>query len=162
MENLAGTVLNYGIKVMAAGSAFGRHDVVFIVANDDMPKDLFFAQKVIGLTLNSLPGGETWLYVAPTRQGNRAMWKHYFSNFLIPLIKAEATIHQHMKDDNGDCFRTTVSMDNEAVILQQVLDPDVLAQFAAANTDVFNTTPSGTAYSQPWDGGSMFRWGLQI
>ena len=68
----------------------------FIIACDAMEEDDFFVQKVSALSSSYSTDctQEGWVYICKTKAGNRALWQHYFTQVLLPIIVTSRKVHQ--------------------------------------------------------------------
>ena len=60
------------------------------------------------------------------------------------------------KTDDGEAMRNFLSSDGEAIILEEVFDAEVQAQFAAAIIDMAKGPPSATSAHLPFDRQTVF------
>eukprot|EP01034_Spumella_vulgaris_P030919 gene30919-38212_t len=149
--------MNLLVKWFHMCSAAGySSDLVLIVALPNLPEGEFYAQKVKGLSSASDHKAVGWLYACSSRNGNGAMWVHWFLNVVIPCLKESAEFHEH-KDVDGKPSRTFFSTDGEACILNEVFNKEVLEGFAEARVDYMKGGPSATSKHQPCDVSSNFR-----
>ena len=149
--------LNLLVKYFGLGNAAGNiGPTVLIVAIKDMPDDQLFVKEVIGLTSTSTVGDRGWLYFCKTKGGTASMWRHWFTNVCIPTIKNAADVLD-IKDEQGIRYRSFLSTDGEACILNEAFDETVLHGFKDASIDYLKLGPSSTSSWQPWDVCDLFR-----
>lgn len=81
------------IKLMLIVAASGeKGPMVAILAWKDLPPGVFFSGSVLGLC-NTSEVRRGQLYIAKTRAGNPALWRHFFLSILIPWIISHSTLH---------------------------------------------------------------------
>ena len=91
-EIIAG--LNVIIKIFPIGNAAGEiPEPVLIVALDELPDGTFYANKVVGMCNGSGVGSGGLLIACQSRCGCPALWKYFFTNYVIPNIVSSADIH---------------------------------------------------------------------
>ena len=167
------------IKWMFLGSAAGHVAPIFLVlAVAAMGENDFFVKKVRGLTYTNDKSVEGFVACSKTRGGCTQLWKYYFLNYVIPEIAKSSEMYDtkvrlscqlsktriicfplfyiSSKTDDGEAMRNFLSSDGEAIILEEVFDAEVQAQFAAAKIDMAKGSPSATSAHQPSDRQTVF------
>ena len=132
-----------------------------------MEEDEFFVQKVSALSSSYSTDctQEGWVYISKTKAGNRALWQHYFTQVLLPIIITSRKAHERRNPASEDGSplpfnlkaRSMLCSDGEAIIMNAVFTPFVLAAFKAAEVDYLKLGPSCTKVQQAWDAGTLFR-----
>ena len=132
-----------------------------------MEEDNFFVQKVSSLSSSYSTDctQEGRVYICKTKAGNRALWQHYFTQVLNPIIVTSRKAHQRGNAVSVDGSplpfnlkaRSMLCSDGEAIIMNSVFTPYVLAAFKAAEVDYLKLGPSCTKVQQAWDAGTLFR-----
>jgi hypothetical protein len=83
------------VKSMCLGNAGGEiGTTMFMYALPTMADDKFFTCEVRGLSNSSSIGAKGRVYIAQTRGGTPAMWRHMFTEVILKDIKASADVHQ--------------------------------------------------------------------
>ncbi len=96
-SSLVPNAMNLLIKWFHLVSAAGEcGDLVLIAAVPDMEEGEFFAQRIMGLTNNTMPGTSGWLYLCNSRNGNAKLWQHWFAQIVLPTLTASDSAHQHI------------------------------------------------------------------
>lgn len=148
--------LPYGIKVMQMISAYSETSpFVCIISVRDMEPDDWHVESVLGLSITTNVGATGYIYFSKTRCKPKGMWTDYFTRVVLPTIKASRGYHE-AKDDEGNLLNCSLSMDNEAAIIQCVYDEDLKQQFEEINTDVINVSPNHTGIHQSSDRSPAF------
>ena len=77
------------IKWMHLCNAAGETGpLVLIVSVDKMAEKTFFAREVKSLSNSNAIESTGWIYFCNSKQGNDALWKHWFLNVVIPVTRA--------------------------------------------------------------------------
>ena len=134
-----------------------------------MEEHEFFVQKVSALSSSYSTDctQEGWVYICKTKAGNRALWQHYFTEVLLPIIVTSRKAHERAAGNTVSAdgpplpfnlkTRSMLCSDGEAIIMNALFTPFVLAAFKAAEVDYLKLGPSCTKVQQAWDAGTLFR-----
>lgn len=149
--------LNLLVKWVLMASAQGETSpLVLIITIPDMKDGTFFAKKLVGLSGSQEIGASGWLYLCNSRAGNAALWQHWFKNVVIPTMQSCRDAHDE-PDSSGEAARIFFSTDGEAVIMQEVFDPDILQRLEFVRCDMVKGGPSATSRHQACDVMVVFR-----
>jgi hypothetical protein len=184
-DGSSGSKLPIYIKWMAMTNAVGdMSPVVLIVATDIINKDeeSFFFYEVKGLT-NSRYYGTGYVLFCSSRGGNKAMWRWYYLNMVVPTI-AQYQIYYNLKvlvthiknilshiinnyihfitiyilqHNDGRPMRPFFSTDGEAIIIHQSLEDDVQQAFKDNSIDYVKGGASTTGIHNALDRTVVFR-----
>ena len=149
--------LNILVKWVLMASAQGETSpCVLIITVPDMPEGKFYVRKVVGLTGKDVVGDFGWLYFCKTRAGNAALWQHWFLNVVIPTLQATRRAHD-IKYCGQQRPRIFMSIDGEAIILQEAFAPEVIAGLKEEDSDMMKGGPGTTSKFQACDRMVCFR-----
>ena len=149
--------LNLIVKFFGLGNAGGNIGaVVLIIAVNDMPENVFFVREILGLSSTSTVGEKGWIYICKTKGGTATLWRHWFTMICIPTISKAARLYD-LRDDQDQPYRSFLSSDGEACIINEAFTEEVLDMFRANSIDYLKLGPGSTSSWQPWDVSDLFR-----
>ena len=150
-------------QLATADGCMGR--VCICVAIPNMPEGQFYRKDVKGLTNTTDLGAIGTIYVAKTRCMRPdpssppevvTAWQDYMQHVLIPDVSSLAD-KLDLRDETGTRYDSVVTIDGEAVILNNLLGTTLQALLDAKLISVIKVVPSGTARHNGCDAGDVFR-----
>jgi hypothetical protein len=152
--------IGFAIKVMHMSSAAGEASpFVAVIAIDTLNKETneWHCEEVVGLSYTADIGRKGYIYFAHDRAGTRDMWKHYFTNVVIPTIAQSSSAHNFNKLGEPETIPVMFSTDGEDIVIVNGYQDDLVGLFDTHNISYCRVGAGTTGIHQAGDRQYTFR-----